>query len=68
VIKHYLSGLMTEGVKQNFMGSDINAEFLILSVDVYAKRLAKRISHYRSRLRQGIADVRHIQNKHAINF
>jgi len=48
--RSYLSGAITEGIKQNFMGSDINAEFLLLSIGVYSGSLLKYIAAHQPKL------------------
>src|SRR5579872_6715426 len=46
----YLVDALAEGVKQNFLGSDINMEFLMLSIRVYLIQLSRFASGYQKNL------------------
>ena len=45
-IGSYLVDALGEGMKQNFLGSDINMEFLVLSIRVYLVQLSRFASGY----------------------
>jgi hypothetical protein len=49
-IGSYLVDALAEGVKQNFLGSDINMEFLVLSLRVYLIQLSRLASGYQRNL------------------
>ncbi|MEO6851348.1 MAG: hypothetical protein ABI203_06535 [Mucilaginibacter sp.] len=49
----YLVDGLSEGIKQNFLGSDINMEFVMLSLRVYFIQLNKLVGSARENLKAG---------------
>lgn len=44
-VKNYIVDAINEGLKQNLLGSDINMEFLMLSVRSYSSMLMNTLAH-----------------------
>jgi len=59
-IGSYLVDAFAEGVKQNFLGSDINMEFLVLSIRVSLIRLSRFASGYQKNLAKDKYSAREI--------
>lgn len=49
----YLIGVLGEGLKQNFLGADINMEFLTLTVRSYATESVKAVRKFISKTAAG---------------